>query len=164
MTPKNPAGWTWLTPEEILTCLAEQGFTAKHIVITGGEPCEYDLMSISAYLLDHGFRVQIETSGTQPIEADARCWVTLSPKINMAGGLTVQQDALIRANEIKHPIATKKHIEQLDDLLSGVDLSGKIICLQPISQKPRATALAMKVCVERNWRLSVQLHKYLDIE
>lgn len=162
--PKNPAGWTWLTPEEILTCLAEQGFTAKHIVITGGEPCEYDLMSLSTYLLDHGFNVQIETSGTQAIKADVRCWVTLSPKINMAGGLTVQQDALIRANEIKHPVATKKHIEQLDDLLSEIDLSEKVICLQPISQKNRATALAMKVCIERNWRLSVQLHKYLDIE
>lgn len=163
-TQKNPAGWTWLTPEEILTCLAEQGFTAKHIVITGGEPCEYDLMLLSSYLLDHGFNVQIETSGTQSIKADPRCWVTLSPKINMAGGLTVQKDALVRSNEIKHPVATKKHIEQLDDLLSGIDLSEKVICLQPISQKTRATALAMKVCIERNWRLSVQLHKYLDIE
>jgi 7-carboxy-7-deazaguanine synthase len=49
-------------------------------------------------------------------------------------------------------------------LLANIDLSEKVICLQPISQKPRATALAMEVCIQRNWRLSIQLHKYLNIE
>lgn len=165
LSDKKPApAWTWLTPEEILTCFAEQGYTAKHLVITGGEPCEYDLQAITTFFIHHGYQVQIETSGTQPVRADKACWVTVSPKIKMAGGLSVLDETLIRANEIKHPVATKKHIEQLDELLKNIDLSQKVVCLQPISQKPRATALAMQVCIERNWRLSVQMHKYLDIE
>lgn len=164
-TEKKPkAGWSWFSPEEILTCFAEQGYTVKHVVITGGEPCEYDLTALSQTLIAHGYRVQIETSGTQPVLADADCWVTVSPKINMAGGYPVLPEVLQRANEIKHPVATSKHIVQLDALLADIDISDKIICLQPISQKVRATELAMKVCIERNWRLSVQLHKYLDIE
>ncbi len=78
--------------------------------------------------------------------------------------MPVLRQALERANEIKHPVATEAHIEELDQLLQGLDLKDKTICLQPISQKSRATALAMKVCIERNWRLSIQTHKYLDID
>lgn len=164
-TEKKPkAGWSWFTPEEILRCFSEQGYSVKHVVITGGEPCEYDLMALSQSLIAHGYRVQIETSGTQPIRADDRCWVTVSPKIRMAGGYSVLPEALNRANEIKHPVATAKNIAQLDELLAGVELSAKVVCLQPISQKSRATELAMEVCIQRNWRLSVQLHKYLNID
>ena len=134
-------------------------------MITGGEPCEYDLMALSQTLLAHGYQVQIETSGTQPIRADDSCWVTVSPKIKMAGGYEVLAETLRRANEIKHPVGTEKDIEQLDALLQQLkSVNDKTICLQPISQKPKATALCMKTCIERNWRLSIQMHKYLDID
>lgn len=93
-----------------------------------------------------------------------RTYVTVSPKINMKGGYPVLKQALVRANEIKHPVATDAHIDELDALLEGIDTSGKTICLQPISQKPRATELAMKTCIARNWRLSIQTHKYLNID
>lgn len=73
--------------------------------------------------------------------------------------------ALERANEIKHPVATERHIEELDALLATATLRPDVeIALQPISQKPRATQLAMAVCIARNWRLSIQTHKYLDID
>ena len=39
-----------------------------------------------------------------------------------------------------------------------------VIALQPISQKPMATELAMATCIARNWRLSIQTHKYLNID
>ena len=39
-----------------------------------------------------------------------------------------------------------------------------MIALQPISQKARATELAMATCIARNWRLSIQTHKYLNID
>jgi 7-carboxy-7-deazaguanine synthase len=164
-TAKKPKeSWSWFSPTEILSRFSEQGYTAKHVVITGGEPCEYDLTALSQMLLAHGYQIQIETSGTQPIRADDACWVTVSPKIKMAGGYDVLAETLQRANEIKHPVATAKHVAQLDTLLTNIDISEKIICLQPISQKSRATAFATDVCIQRNWRLSVQLHKYLDIE
>ncbi|MCL1124246.1 7-carboxy-7-deazaguanine synthase QueE [Shewanella surugensis] len=156
--------WADHTPQSLIHAFEQKGFTAKHVVITGGEPCLYDLIPLTLALHRLGFSSQIETSGTFEIQCADAAWVTVSPKINMKGGLKVLEQALNRANEIKHPVATEHHVEELDRLLEGIDCSNKTICLQPISQKSRATALAMRVCIERNWRLSIQTHKYLDID
>jgi len=109
--------------------------------------------------------VQIETSGTYEILTHADTWVTVSPKVNMPGGKAVLASAMQRANEIKHPIAMEKHIEELDEVLTMLDGASKpLIYLQPISQQKRATELAIKVCIQRNWRLSLQTHKFIGIE
>ncbi len=151
--------------KELLTLFEKEEYLAKHVVITGGEPCMYDLRGLTTLLHDNGFTTQIETSGTFEIFCDERTYVTVSPKINMRGGFEVLTSALERANEIKHPIAMQKHIDELDALLANVSsLEGKQVCLQPISQQPRATELAVKTCIARNWRLSLQTHKYIGIE
>lgn len=156
--------WSELTAAAIIAGFDAQKFTAKHVVITGGEPCMYDLRPLTNALHAAGYTTQIETSGTFDVLCGDETWVTVSPKVAMQGKLPVLTSALARANEIKHPVATEHHIAQLDELLSRIDTAGKTICLQPISQKPRATELAMRVCIERNWRLSVQTHKYLQID
>ena len=153
------------TVDELLTLFSERGYNARHIVITGGEPCMYDLRPLTTTLHDKGFSTQIETSGTYEVLCDARTWVTVSPKVDMKGGMPVLTDALKRANEIKHPVAMQKHIDELDALLAKLD--GQLpeyICLQPISQQQRATDLAIATCIARNWRLSLQTHKYIGIE
>ncbi|ABZ76501.1 Radical SAM domain protein [Shewanella halifaxensis HAW-EB4] len=156
--------WSELSAEELVNAFKDKGFNAKHIVITGGEPCLYDLTELTQYLHSQGYQTQIETSGTFDVLCHADTWVTVSPKVNMKGGYKVLAQALNRANEIKHPIATQNHIDELDELLEGIDLTDKTVCLQPISQKARATELAMSTCIARNWRLSIQTHKYLDID
>ena len=159
------ASWASMTSADLLLSISRLGYQARHIVLTGGEPCLYDLRELSRALLEQGFRVQIETSGTHEILADNSCWVTVSPKVGMKGGYVVQDSALARANEIKHPVATERHIEELDALLATASLRPDVvIALQPISQKPRATELAMATCIARNWRLSIQTHKYLNID
>ncbi|ABV87668.1 7-carboxy-7-deazaguanine synthase QueE [Shewanella pealeana] len=156
--------WSELTVEQLVSAFEDKGFTAKLVVITGGEPCLYDLSELTQYLHAQGYQTQIETSGTFDVLCHPDTWVTVSPKVNMKGGYAVLAQALNRANEIKHPVATQKHIDELDLLLEDINLTGKTVCLQPISQIPRATELAMKTCIERNWRLSVQTHKYLNID
>ncbi|MCL1038271.1 7-carboxy-7-deazaguanine synthase QueE [Shewanella submarina] len=156
--------WAMLSSAELIQAFNDKGFNAKHVVITGGEPCMHDLTDMTTELEAAGYQCQIETSGTFDVLCSSNTWVTVSPKVNMKGGLAVLPQALNRANEIKHPIATQKHIDELDALLADVDTTGKTICLQPISQKPRATELAMATCIARNWRLSVQTHKYLNID
>ncbi|ACA86828.1 7-carboxy-7-deazaguanine synthase QueE [Shewanella woodyi] len=156
--------WSELTTSELISFLKQKEFTASHVVITGGEPCLHDLTAMTEEFNDAGYSTQIETSGTFEVHCSEKTWVTVSPKLKMKAGLAVLPQALKRANEIKHPVATASHIDDLDELLNGVDLKGKTICLQPISQKTRATELAMRVCIERNWRLSIQTHKYLDID
>ncbi|CZF79300.1 7-carboxy-7-deazaguanine synthase [Grimontia celer] len=154
--------WTQVTAEEVITHL-QASYSAKHVVITGGEPCMFDLLPLTSLLESEGYRCQIETSGTYAVKATPNTWVTVSPKINMRGKLPVLAEALKRANEIKHPVGTETDIEKLDELLKDTDLTGKEVALQPISQKARATNLCIEVCIKRNWRLSIQTHKYLEI-
>lgn len=151
------------TATELLTLFQQQGYQAKHVVITGGEPCMYDLNPLCDLLHQHGYSTQIETSGTFAISAPAETWVTVSPKVNMSGGYQVLQSALDRANEIKHPVAMEKHIDELLVLLKHTDITAKLVYLQPISQQRRATELAIAMCKKHNWRLSVQVHKYIGI-
>ncbi|MFR9721096.1 7-carboxy-7-deazaguanine synthase QueE [Aeromonas diversa] len=157
--------WSAMSAVEIRESFQRLGYTARHVVITGGEPCLYDLRELSVLLLAEGFTVQVETSGTHEVLVHEEAWVTVSPKLGMKGGLEVLPQALSRANEIKHPVATERHIEELDALLHFATLRPDVqIALQPISQKKHATELAMRVCIERHWRLSIQTHKYLDID
>lgn len=156
--------WCHASADEVVEQYQKQGYTAKHIVITGGEPCIYDLIPLTEAFEAIGCRCQIETSGTYEVITTENTWVTVSPKVAMKGKLPVLDCALERANEIKHPVATQKDIEQLDQLLEQVNISDTtVIALQPISQKPRATQLCIDTCVTRNWRLSIQTHKYLSI-
>lgn len=149
----------------LVQLMQKSGFTAKHIVITGGEPCIYDLTSLTEALEKQGYQCQIETSGTYPVQCTEETWVTVSPKVGMKGGLKVLSQAVDRANEIKHPVAREKDIEALERILAlrTVD-APPIVALQPISQKATATKLCIDTCIQRNWRLSIQTHKYLDIQ
>ena len=155
--------WANHTVQSLIEAFNAKGYTARHVVITGGEPCMYDLNPLCQLLHNAGYSTQIETSGTFDIQAPAQTWVTVSPKVNMAGGYKVLQSALDRANEIKHPVAMEKHVEELLQLLQQTDTTAKLIYLQPISQQRRATELAIAQCKKHNWRLSVQVHKYLGI-
>lgn len=156
--------WSSLTVEQMLALVKQQGYQAKHIVITGGEPCMEDLTALCVGFEAEGYSCQIETSGTFEVRTTQHCWVTVSPKINMKGGYKVLKSALERANEIKHPVATEQHVDDLKALLSEHQIVDKQIYLQPISQKTRATELAIATCIENNWRLSIQVHKYIGIE
>ncbi|MDP4535910.1 7-carboxy-7-deazaguanine synthase QueE [Alkalimonas collagenimarina] len=156
-------GWSAVSAEEMLQEFKRQGFQAKHVVITGGEPCLYDLNPLCQLLHKQGYSTQIETSGTFAIQAPAETWVTVSPKVNMKGGYEVLTSALERADEIKHPVGRERDIDELLLLLQRIPASAKLVYLQPISQKAKATRLAIEQCKKHNWRLSVQVHKYLGI-
>lgn len=151
--------------EALFALFKRYEYSARHIVFTGGEPCMFDLTEVTTHAIREGFSVQIETSGTFEIKCHEDVWVTLSPKINMKGGYLVRDDALNRANEIKHAIAMEKHIEELDELLARPGRSSQpLIYLQPISMQKRATELAVSTCIQRNWRLSLQTHKFIGVE
>ncbi|MCA6943278.1 7-carboxy-7-deazaguanine synthase QueE [Pectobacterium polaris] len=156
--------WGAASADDILARMVQQGYTARHIVITGGEPCIHDLAPLTLQLEKQGFNCQIETSGTHEVRCSPKTWVTVSPKVNMRGGMKVLDQALQRADEIKHPVARERDIEALDALLARLDDDKpRIVALQPISQKDDATKLCIETCIARNWRLSMQTHKYLNI-
>ena len=156
--------WANFSIEQVLALINERGYQAKHIVITGGEPCMVDLTPLCNAFEDLGYSTQVETSGTFAINVSSSCWVTVSPKVNMRGGYPILNSAMLRADEIKHPVATEQHVDDLKALLAAHNIEKTPIYLQPISQKVRATELAIETCIANNWRLSVQVHKYIGIE
>lgn len=145
--------------EEALMALAKSS-GVKHVVLTGGEPATHDLTKLTGLLHDEGFSVQIETSGTYEIKCDSRTWVTVSPKIGMAGGRKVLESALTRANEIKHAVGKAK------DLINLVELIGdetENVWLQPLSQNEKSTSICVKAAMDKGYKLSVQTHKYIGV-
>ena len=160
----DSAKWALVSTEEMLEIITQQGYTARHVVITGGEPCLHDLFALTQMLEQQGYSCQIETSGTHEVRCTSQTWVTVSPKVGMRGGLEILPQALQRADEIKHPVARARDIEQLEALLATLDDDKpRIIALQPVSQQEAATRLCIETCIARNWRLSMQTHKYLNI-
>lgn len=132
----------------------------NHVVITGGEPCAYDLTELTTALINNGFTVQVETSGTYPIRCHTQTWVTVSPKVNMPGGKKVLQESLDRANEIKHPVGKEQDILNLQSLMQN---RHKTIWLQPLSQAPKPTALCVNAALDHNWKVSIQTHKFINV-
>jgi 7-carboxy-7-deazaguanine synthase len=134
----------------------------RHLVITGGEPCMFDLTELSARLLNDGWTVQVETSGTELIRIDPRAWITVSPKIDMPGGRKFRADAWKRANEVKMPVGKPHDVEVLR-LLIEQHGEPPVIWLQPLSMSVKATALCTEIAMANRWRISIQVHKYLGV-
>jgi 7-carboxy-7-deazaguanine synthase len=145
---------------------SKQGRKNPHCVITGGEPCAFDLTDITGRLIREGWTVQIETSGTYEIKAHKDTWITLSPKVRMPGRRKVLDAALIRAHEIKMPVGNESDIETLVDLLGDrarMSMEVPLVYVQPLSQSKKATALCEQKARTRGWRVSYQVHKFVGL-
>jgi 7-carboxy-7-deazaguanine synthase len=149
---------------DLVALVAAMAGAARLVVLTGGEPADHDLRPLSEALEAEGYHVQVETSGTSPLLVTRATWVTLSPKVNQAGGLVVLDEVLARADEIKHPTSTERHLRELQDLLArGRHRLGVPVWLQPLSQHPAATTRCAAWCQEFGYRLSLQVHKYANL-
>ena len=156
--------WSSATALKIVEFIEANYLQIKHIVITGGEPAMYDLVSLSLALEKLGKNIQIETSGTEAFKITKDTWVSLSPKIDMPDGKVVLPDCVSRANEIKMPIGKMSDIEKLKIFIKEYGVNKDIpIWLQPISQNPSATKLCIEQALLNNWRLSLQTHKFINI-
>jgi len=153
--------YTQMTVDDLLATL--QSYAARHVVITGGEPCLYDLVPLTSALLNRGYCVQVETSGTHEVRADDRTWVTVSPKLDMPGGFVVLDAAIQRANEIKYPVGKPADVENLRTRILPRTKAGVPVWLQPLSQSKSATALCVEAATKNGFRVSIQTHKFIGV-
>jgi 7-carboxy-7-deazaguanine synthase len=156
--------WGMMHPDTLLALL-HQRRGIRHVVITGGEPAMHDLSHMVRTLLANEYRVQLETSGTFPLigPMPMGLWVTCSPKIGMPGGRAVLLTMLQRADEIKFPIGRESDMQQLERHVLPFIRPNVPVWLQPISQSKKATELCVAEASRRGMRISVQVHKYLDL-
>lgn len=154
--------WAYISEAEVVHLARMR--PVHHVVLTGGEPCMYDLRGITSALIAAGFKVQVETSGTFEVQAHPDTWVTLSPKPNAPSGMMLRPDVCARANEVKMPVGKGADIDTLCDLLHDMPFQdGVAVWLQPISQSRSATDLCIQAAGEHGWRVSIQVHKFLGL-
>lgn len=150
-----------MTTHDLMECFDE--FSAAHIVITGGEPCLYNLIELTTAIIESGRTCQIETSGTHAIKCHPMTWITVSPKIDMAGGFKVLREAIEMASEIKHPVGKVSDVDKVIEQIMPWVPHHADIWLQPLSQSNRATQLCIEQATKHNFRVSIQTHKYLGV-
>ncbi len=153
----------FVSDAQSIAAMVAQNYQAKHVVITGGEPCMIDLTALTTELLARGLRVQIETSGTFEIKVHPRAWVTLSPKIAMPAGLPVLASSYARANEIKFPVGNERDIDVVIEQVMPHVAANKLLWLQPLSQSKKATDLCIAAATRLDARVSIQTHKFIGI-
>ena len=150
-----------LHPEAGVDQLVETAgsFHAKMAVITGGEPLMHDLEGLTSSLKLHGLHTHLETSGTHPLSGSWD-WICFSPK-KFKAPLPQIYDF---ANELKVVIYHPSDLKWAEQHAAKVNPECKLF-LQPEWSK-RETIMPLLVdYVKKNpdWRISLQVHKYLNI-
>ncbi|HHZ81876.1 MAG TPA: radical SAM protein [Flavobacteriales bacterium] len=131
------------------------------VVITGGEPCMYDLHALTSELKSAGLRVHLETSGAYSIRGEFD-WITLSPKRFKA----CLEESYARADELKVVVVNKQDLTWSQEHAMKVGES-TLLYLQPEwSRKEKVTDMMLDFLKTQKgavWSLSIQTHKYLGI-
>lgn len=164
--------WGMFDQREIAVYCKNIAGNIKWILITGGEPAQYKLNSLYNELKKWGFKIAIETSGTETghlpmyrgityIKAD---WITVSPKIGMPGKKTIKGLAIETAHELKFVVGRQKDAEDIKKILDFWEplLNKQVISVQPMSKNEKATQICKEYSKREGWRLSIQLHKYIE--
>jgi 7-carboxy-7-deazaguanine synthase len=177
-TSWDPEG-EWRTIDDLVVAVPE---TARHVVVTGGEPMLWaNLPQLTAALRAGGRHVTIETAGTvfQALECDL---MSISPKLaNSSPG--AERPAAIREEhaarrlapgvlaelldryscQLKFVVAEPGDLTEIDALLARLPrVAPDAIVLMPLGVKAadvqaRGRWIA-ELCKERGWRYTPRLH------
>ncbi len=128
-------------------------------VVTGGEPSMYNLVALSSGLHQAGLRTHIETSGVYPITGHWD-WVCLSPKKFRKPDPT----SYMKADEMKVIIFHASDLPWGEQEAVNVRPACRLY-LQPewSKEKEMAPLIVEYIKSHPRWRISLQVHKYLNI-
>ncbi|CAN5166309.1 7-carboxy-7-deazaguanine synthase QueE [soil metagenome] len=128
-------------------------------VITGGEPAMHDLTSLTSELKKSGVRTHIETSGAYPLTGSWD-WVCLSPKKFKAPDASVYS----KASELKIIVFNNSDFAWAEKEAAKVQ-SECVLFLQPEWSKEKEMLPLIIEYVKKHpsWRISLQVHKYMNI-
>ena len=132
---------------------------ARICVITGGEPCMYDLSALTDALHSIQVRVHIETSGTHPITG-AIDWICLSPKKFKAP----LPENLHLAHEFKPVIYHASDFDWAESFRPQLSDACKLY-LQVEWSKSETLMPKLVDYIQQQpaWTLSLQTHKFIHI-
>ena len=135
------------------------GHSSNIVVVTGGEPLEYNLAPLTDEFRKKGLRTHIETSGAFPLSGTWD-WICFSPK-KFKEPLP---EIFPLAHELKVIIYNKSDFEWAEKFASKVSPECRLF-LQPEWSKQSQMLPVIIDYVKNNpqWEISLQIHKYMDI-
>ncbi len=128
-------------------------------VITGGEPAMYDLLPLTTELKGEGIKTNIETSGVYPLTG-IWDWVCFSPKKFKLPHISVYK----KANELKIIVYNKSDFAWAEEHAAKINSDCELF-LQPEWSKEKEMLPLIIEYVKENpkWKVSLQIHKYMNI-
>jgi 7-carboxy-7-deazaguanine synthase len=153
--------------EAILTTV--NALSCRWVAITGGEPLLQDeVYPLMTRLLDGGYQVLVETSGSLPIDrVDPRAIIILDVKCPGSGmSHTIVWENLAKlkpTDEIKFVITDQNDFEWAKTVLKqNPTLNDKTVLFSPVFDKVEPCQLAEWILKENlPVRLNMQLHKFI---
>lgn len=143
--------------EEIMNKIVAEN--AASVVITGGEPLQYNLKYITEECKKRNISTFIETSGAYPVSGKWN-WICLSPKKTMPP----VEEIYSLADELKIIVYNSS------DFNWAIEQSKKVNqdCLLYVQPEWSRREVMMPQIVEfvkthQNWMVSLQTHKYMNI-
>jgi 7-carboxy-7-deazaguanine synthase len=132
---------------------------SRIVVVTGGEPALYDLSALTRKLRKERLRTHLETSGAYPLTGDWD-WVCFSPKKFKAP----HPSAPKHANELKVVIFNKSDFSWAEAFEKQVNPDCQLF-MQPewSREKEMLPVIIDYVKDHPQWRISLQIHKYMNI-
>lgn len=134
--------------------------SAELVVITGGEPLMHNLSDLTKALKKEDKKIHIETSGTHPFTGDFD-WICFSPK-KFKKPLDIYFSI---SDELKIIICNKSDFKWAEQLSKKVKKNTKLIMQPEWSREEVISPLILEyIKLNPKWRISVQTHKYLNVE
>jgi organic radical activating enzyme len=129
------------------------------VVVTGGEPLMWNLDGLCTGLKKKKIQTFLETSGAFPLSGKWD-WICLSPKKNMPPDAKIIRDA----DELKVIIEEKDDLDWAEKFSKMVS-EKCVLFLQPEWSRFEEIIPEIVEYVQKNheWRISLQVHKYMHI-
>ena len=148
-------------PQEVPLTLASTAAAtgAQNAGVTGGEPALYNLSVLTRDLKQAGLRTHIETSGVYPLTGHWD-WICFSPKKFKAPDPAI----FPRADELKVIVYNPSDFPWAEDFAARVRTDCELF-LQPEWSKEKEMLPLIIDYVKANpqWKISLQIHKYMNI-
>lgn len=147
-----------MSEEEVLAAVRQ--YPARLVVVTGGEPSLQLTASLVDALHEAGKYVAVETNGTRALPPNVD-WVTLSPKDTWLGAeaavVLTEADELKVVYDGEHEPADYRSLAIDHRFLQPMDTGDAV-------RNARIEAATVEYIKQHpQWRLSLQIHKILNI-
>ena len=134
---------------------------APLLVLTGGEPSLFIDVAFVAELKQKTIKtIAIETNGTRPLPTNLD-WVTFSPKSTFEGG-NLEPCVLKSCDELK-VVYLGQDLTQYEDIKAQHRFLQPCFCEDEMQRKANMKACVEAVMQNPGWRLSLQIHRVLNI-